>query len=136
MTEHTSTSDHHTVRAFDSDLQEIARKVAAMGGLAHLWQNIPGVRFNRRALAWSYWLLVIGLGLMVLDLTCAGLVQADLWRQQIKRRFPPPWSVEQQDASLSLPRQIIFTINFAYSFICSFLCLDFGCNHLSIIRCA
>jgi phosphate transport system protein len=34
MTEHTTTSDHHTVRAFDSDLQEIASKVAAMGGLA------------------------------------------------------------------------------------------------------
>ena len=34
MTEHTTTSDHHTVRAFDSVLQEIARKVAEMGGLA------------------------------------------------------------------------------------------------------
>jgi hypothetical protein len=30
----TTTSDHHTVRSFDSDLQEIARKVAAMGALA------------------------------------------------------------------------------------------------------
>jgi phosphate transport system protein len=34
MTEHTTTSDHHTVRAFDSILLEIARKAAAMGGLA------------------------------------------------------------------------------------------------------
>jgi hypothetical protein len=34
MSEYTSRSDHHTTRAFDSDLQEIARKVAAMGGLA------------------------------------------------------------------------------------------------------
>ena len=34
MTEYTTTSDHHTVRAFDSDLQGIADKVAAMGGLA------------------------------------------------------------------------------------------------------
>jgi len=34
VTEHTTTSNQHTVRAFDGDLQEIARKVAAMGGLA------------------------------------------------------------------------------------------------------
>jgi hypothetical protein len=34
MTKDTTTSDHHTVRVFDSDLQEIVRKVAAMGGLA------------------------------------------------------------------------------------------------------
>jgi phosphate transport system protein len=34
MTEDTTRSDHHTVRAFDSDLQEIVRKVAEMGGLA------------------------------------------------------------------------------------------------------
>ena len=34
MTEPTTKSDHHTVRAFDSDLQEIASKAAAMGALA------------------------------------------------------------------------------------------------------
>jgi phosphate transport system protein len=34
MTEDTTRSDHHTVRAFDSDLQEIVRKVAEMGGFA------------------------------------------------------------------------------------------------------
>jgi phosphate transport system protein len=34
MTEYTARGDHHTVQAFDSDLQEIAGKVAAMGGLA------------------------------------------------------------------------------------------------------
>jgi cbb3-type cytochrome oxidase subunit 1/cbb3-type cytochrome oxidase cytochrome c subunit len=58
---------------------------AAMGALAHVWQRIAGVRFNRRALAWSYWLLVIGLGLMVADLSAAGLVQSSLWRG------PLPW---------------------------------------------
>ncbi len=56
---------------------------AAMGGLGHLWQRMPGVRHSRRALAWSYWLLVIGLGLMVLDLTGAGLVQASLWQRHL-----------------------------------------------------
>jgi cbb3-type cytochrome oxidase subunit 1/cbb3-type cytochrome oxidase cytochrome c subunit/cytochrome c5 len=58
---------------------------AAMGGMAHVWQRMPGVRHSRRALAWSYWLLVTGLGLMVLDLTGAGLVQASLWQRHL------PW---------------------------------------------
>lgn len=58
---------------------------AAMGGLAHIWQRMPGVRYNRRTLTWSYWLMVAGLGLMVADLTAAGLVQANLWQQHV------PW---------------------------------------------
>ncbi|WP_084080391.1 cbb3-type cytochrome c oxidase subunit I [Edaphobacter aggregans] len=58
---------------------------AAMGGLSHIWQRMPGVRYSRRMLAWSYWLLVVGLALMFIDLTGAGLVQASLWRQHL------PW---------------------------------------------
>ncbi|MBS1855358.1 MAG: cbb3-type cytochrome c oxidase subunit I [Acidobacteria bacterium] len=53
---------------------------AAMGALAHIWQQTPGARFHPGALAWSYWLLTVGLCLMVADLTAAGLVQAGLWR--------------------------------------------------------
>jgi phosphate transport system protein len=33
MTEYSTRSDRHIVQSFDSDLQEIASKVAAMGGL-------------------------------------------------------------------------------------------------------
>lgn len=58
---------------------------AAIGGLAHIWEHTAGVRFHRRALAWSYWLLTLGLVFMVIDLTAAGLVQSDLWRG------PSPW---------------------------------------------
>src|SRR5260370_30574610 len=58
---------------------------AAMGGLSHIWQRMPGVRYSRRMLAWSYWLLVVGLALMFIDLTGAGLVQASLWRQHLPR---------------------------------------------------
>lgn len=54
-----------------------------MGGLAHLWERLPGVRFSRRALGWSYWLTTIGLLLMVVDLTAAGLVQAALWHSPL-----------------------------------------------------
>ena len=80
---------------------------AAMGGLAHLWQRVPGVRCNRRALAWSYWLLVVGLGLMVLDLTGAGLVQASLWQQHLPwiesvRASQPYWVFRSVDGCLLL----------------------------------
>jgi cbb3-type cytochrome oxidase subunit 1 len=52
----------------------------ALGGIAHLWQRIPGTRFNERAMNWSFWLLAVGLTLMVSDLTIAGLVEAQLWQ--------------------------------------------------------
>jgi len=55
---------------------------AATGGLMHVWQNLPGVRYNRRAVAWAYWLLLSGVVLMFLDLTAAGLVEAQLWNSQ------------------------------------------------------
>ncbi|HXJ44441.1 MAG TPA: cbb3-type cytochrome c oxidase subunit II, partial [Bryobacteraceae bacterium] len=51
----------------------------AAGGLAHVWQRIPGTRYNERFLAWSYWLIITGLGLMVIDLTMAGVVEGQLW---------------------------------------------------------
>ncbi|HEY4047882.1 MAG TPA: cbb3-type cytochrome c oxidase subunit I [Acidobacteriaceae bacterium] len=90
---------------------------AAMGGLAHLWKNIPGVRSNRRALAWSYWLLVIGLGLMVLDLTGAGLVQADLWQQHLPwiesvRSSRPYWVFRTVDGCLLLAGFVVFGASF------------------------
>ncbi len=51
----------------------------ALGGIAHLWQRIPGTRYNERTMNWSFWLLAAGLTLMVSDLTIAGLVEAQLW---------------------------------------------------------
>lgn len=51
----------------------------AAGALAHVWSSLPGVRYNARAMNWSYWLLAIGLSLMVIDLTAAGLVEGQLW---------------------------------------------------------
>jgi len=52
---------------------------SALGGIAHLWQRIPGTRYNERTMNWSFWLLAAGLTLMVADLTIAGLVEAQLW---------------------------------------------------------
>jgi len=53
---------------------------AGAGGLVHAWQRIPWVRYNARALDWSYWLLLSGVILMVSDLTIAGLVEARQWQ--------------------------------------------------------
>jgi cbb3-type cytochrome oxidase subunit 1 len=53
---------------------------AAAGGLIHAWQRIPWARYNARLLDWAYWLLVVGVVVMVSDLTIAGLVEARLWQ--------------------------------------------------------
>jgi cytochrome c oxidase cbb3-type subunit I/II len=52
----------------------------ALGGIAHMWQRIPGTRYNERMMNWSFWLLASGLTLMVTDLTIAGLVEAQAWQ--------------------------------------------------------
>jgi cytochrome c oxidase cbb3-type subunit I/II len=52
----------------------------ALGGIAHMWQRIPRTRYNERMMNWSFWLLAIGLTLMVTDLTIAGLVEAQVWQ--------------------------------------------------------
>ncbi|MGP8243800.1 MAG: cbb3-type cytochrome c oxidase subunit I [Bryobacteraceae bacterium] len=51
----------------------------AAGAIAHAWQRIPGTRYNYSLAGWSYWLILIGLGLMVMDLTMAGVVEGQLW---------------------------------------------------------
>lgn len=89
----------------------------AMGGLAHIWQRLPGVRSSRRLMAWSYWLLVIGLGLMVLDLTSAGLIQASLWQQHIPwidsvRASRPYWVFRSIDGCLLIAGFLAFSLSF------------------------
>jgi cytochrome c oxidase cbb3-type subunit I/II len=51
----------------------------ALGGIAHFWQRIPGTRYNERMMNWSFWLLAVGVTLMITDLTIAGLVEAQVW---------------------------------------------------------
>ena len=90
---------------------------AAMGGLGHLWQRMPGVRHSRRAMAWSYWLLIIGLGLMVVDLTGAGLVQATLWQRHLPwidsvRASRPYWIFRTIDGVVLLAGFVVFGLSF------------------------
>jgi cbb3-type cytochrome oxidase subunit 1 len=53
---------------------------AAAGGLIHAWQRIPWARYDPMLLNCSYWLLLAGVTVMVIDLTAAGLVEAHLWQ--------------------------------------------------------
>lgn len=52
---------------------------AGIAGIIHAWQKLPDARLNYQALDWSYWLLTIGISLMVIDLTIAGYVQGGSW---------------------------------------------------------
>jgi cbb3-type cytochrome oxidase subunit 1 len=53
---------------------------AAAGGIIHVWQRIPGARLNLKLLNHAYWLLLVGVATMALDLTIAGLVEAHVWQ--------------------------------------------------------
>jgi cbb3-type cytochrome oxidase subunit 1 len=53
---------------------------AAIGGVTYAWQRLPNARYNERALEWAYWLLLVGIAVMVVDLTMAGVVEARLWK--------------------------------------------------------
>jgi cbb3-type cytochrome oxidase subunit 1 len=71
---------------------------AAAGGLIHAWQRIPWARYDAMLLNWSYWLLLAGVTVMVLDLTAAGLVEAHLWQSaapwiESVRAAKPYWLV-------------------------------------------
>lgn len=90
---------------------------AAVGGLSHFWQRVPEVRHSRKVLAWSYWLLVIGLALMVCDLTGAGLVQASLWRQHVQwiesvRASMPYWAFRTASGVVLFGGFVTFAVSF------------------------
>ncbi len=75
---------------------------AAIGGMIHAWQRISWARYNAAALEWSFWLLVVGIGIMFIDLTIAGIIQANLWLSGA------PWL---ESVQASKPYWIIRTIS-------------------------
>jgi len=89
---------------------------AAIGGIIHVWERIPWTRFNPAALNWSFWLLVTGITVMFVDLTIAGLIQAELWQEGA------PWleSVQQ-----SKPYWMIRTLS-AIPITLGFMLLFYG----------
>ncbi len=52
---------------------------AGVGGLIHAWQRIPSARYNATALEVAFGLMTLGIVAMFVDLTLAGLTQAELW---------------------------------------------------------
>jgi cytochrome c oxidase cbb3-type subunit I/II len=89
---------------------------AAMGGVAHIWQRMPGVRYNPRALRWSYWLLVVGLLGMVCDLSAAGVVQGILWQQHVLwmesvRASRPYWILRTLNGVVLLAGFLLFGLS-------------------------
>jgi cbb3-type cytochrome oxidase subunit 1 len=76
---------------------------AGAGGLIHVWQRLPRVRFSPRACEWAYWLLFVGVSVMVVDLTVAGLVEARAWQSgapwiESVRAAKPYWLVRSLSA--------------------------------------
>ena len=53
---------------------------AGIAGIVHAWQRIPSARYNAQAIDWAYGLLVVGITIMVVDLTIAGVIQGQLWQ--------------------------------------------------------
>ncbi len=53
---------------------------AGIAGIIHAWQRLPEARVDLKMLDWAYWLLTVGITLMVADLTIAGLVQGESWQ--------------------------------------------------------
>ena len=90
--------------------------LTAAGGVAHVWQHTPGLHYSERAIRWSYWLLVIGLVLMVADLTVAGLVEGHYWQTRL------PWT-----ASVAAARQYWWVrLMSGVPIMLGFLCFCFG----------
>ena len=76
---------------------------AAAGGLIHVWQRIPWARYNGPMLDLSYWLLLIGVVVMVSDLTLAGLVESRIWQSAA------PW---MESVRAARPYWLIRTLTF------------------------
>lgn len=74
----------------------------AIGGVLHIWERLPGLRYNSHAANWAFWLLTIGIGIMVMDLTAAGLVQGHLWQSDA------PWI---DSVRLSQPYWLVRTLS-------------------------
>lgn len=49
-----------------------------LGGIAHVWERSTGCRYNHGYMNRAYWLILLGLMIMFVDLTAAGLVQGKL----------------------------------------------------------
>ncbi|MFL2839033.1 MAG: cbb3-type cytochrome c oxidase subunit I [Pseudohongiellaceae bacterium] len=54
---------------------------ASIAGLLHAWQKMNDAPYHAAAINWAYWLTTVGITIMVVDLTLAGLVQGNMWQE-------------------------------------------------------
>jgi cytochrome c oxidase cbb3-type subunit I/II len=73
-----------------------------IGGMLHAWERTPGLRYNANAANWGFWLLTVGLGVMVVDLTAAGLMQGHVWQSDA------PWI---ESVRVSQPYWLVRTLS-------------------------
>jgi cbb3-type cytochrome c oxidase subunit II len=76
---------------------------AGIAGIIHAWQRIPGYSLDAKMLDWSYYLLTVGIVLMVLDLSVVGMVQGEMWQQatpwvESLRASAPYWAIRSLTA--------------------------------------
>jgi len=100
----------------------------AIGGLIHAWEHTPSTRYSAAALSAAYWLLLVGLLLMVLDLTVAGLIQGMLWRDG------QPWSALLEASRPYWLVRLVFGVCSALGFSLLALGLLTGKRHMGRIR--
>jgi len=93
---------------------------AGIGGIIHAWQRIPDARYNPRALEWAYWLLTVGIWLMVIDLTVAGMVQGESWQSGA------PWLESVRDSRPYWILRSLTAIPITAGFIALFMGLTTG----------
>ena len=54
----------------------------ALGAIAHVWERTAVCRCHAGLMSLAYWFILVGLLVMVVDLTAAGLVQGALWNSE------------------------------------------------------
>src|SRR6266404_3708775 len=90
--------------------------LTAAGGVAHVWRHTPGLHYSERVIRWSYWSLMIGLVLMVADLTFAGLVEGHYWQTHL------PWTA----SVVALRNYWWVRLISAVPIVLGFVCFCFG----------
>ena len=51
----------------------------SLGGIAHIWERSARCQYHEGYMNWAFWLILVGLLAMVIDLTIGGLQQGQLW---------------------------------------------------------
>ncbi len=92
----------------------------AVGGITHVWQRVPGVRFSHKALTWCYWLMLTGMIAMVAVLTIAGLVESHMWESSL------PWLDSVRTARDYWVARTFAAIPVLAGFVCLWLTLTTG----------